>query len=62
MLGGNTVAPVGVCDSRLLNARGCQVCVGPDCGTVAIEFGPVALQMLSEICVMPVSIGLAHIP
>lgn len=37
--------PVGVGDLSLLEAVLGEVCIGPDCGAVAIQFGPVALDV-----------------
>ena len=37
--------PVGVGDLSLLEAVLSEVCIGPDCGAVAIQFGPVALNV-----------------
>lgn len=45
MLGGDLLLPVGVGDLSLLEAVLGEVCVGPNCGAVAIQFGPVALDV-----------------
>lgn len=44
MLGRDLVLPVGIGDLSLLEAVLGEVCIGPDCGAVAIQFGPVALN------------------
>jgi hypothetical protein len=52
VLGGDAVAPVRVCNLGLFDAGDCEIRVGPGCCAVAVEFGPVALRRLLDVCVV----------
>lgn len=54
MLGRDLFLPVGVGDLSLLEAVLGEICIGPDCGAVAVQFGPVAL----EVCQIGLDIDL----
>lgn len=61
-MGRDLFLPVGIGDLSLLEAVLGKVCVCPYCGAVAVQFGPVALdvcQIRAELCL---SIALSYVP
>ena len=54
--------PVGVGDLSLLDAVLGEICIGPDCGAVAVEFGPVALDVGQLSVKMQLMITLTYVP
>ena len=54
VLGRDLFLPVGVRDLSLLEAVLSEIRIGPDCSAVAVQFGPVAL----DVCQMRVEVDL----